>query len=642
MTAYQEIERELRSLGWVPTQGKGDHMKFQNENDKSRGQIVVSMSVNHNNRAYKNMLSDIRKVEPRFTFGRPTPKKADDKKADGVPAIPANCPPYLIPGSSVRYTGPEGRDWKKLDDPGSLMNHEYIVTEFLGDSVKIHLTERDDIEKFAVPVGDVDAWTLVKCSDCGRSLPANVFTNQFGVPYGNGQPVCEDCAKESERIKSKLRKQELADIPDVVNNHMIKEMRDSMTKQFLKNIKKIPEAIMPDEVKQAKSLLNDNVTPFHCWQRSIARILKNISDENKILPNTKEYRKLQSLLRDANYSIRKKNGINIIQVTTNNWDTTLYIWERLVFVDAEFIKLYTERNFIVQLINKSENFNQYISTLQYSQEKINELTAILDEPENLFQRMRKDAECSQLHVAIDECFKVVKEVFGKDDLTLKEIDLECYKEIDPGYENDEFETAPSHNVIIMYIDDIDETNKAIYERLTQRKEEMCQGQPKTVKIFPLIRDFSKEEENKGCFSSVVSKPKEKKEIQKENIVYGNKPGQTLMMVNVVSDKDVIIHAYQPENDEEKDKCVKMLDETFSTILNDDNSAISQALKKTITAYNEKHKKDMNYLDLTNPDSENKATGCITTRELLKELKSRGLSFGKVEITVKQEVDLDSI
>ena len=270
------------------------------------------------------------------------------------------------------------------------------------------------------------------------------------------------------------------------------------------------------------------------------------------------------------------------------------------------------------------------------------MVEILGEPEDLFRRIRKDTDCSNILTATDECFKIAREIFEKNEITAEDLSLECYKEIDPGYEDDEFETAPSHNVIIMYINDTDEENKTKYELLTQRKEEICQGQPKTVKVFPMTRAFTQEEEDKGYFSSVIAKKGNDKESKKADIIFGIKPDQTLLMIKAKPEEGISINTYEPENDEEKDKCVKMLKKAFCSMLDNNNWIASLALMNTIQKYNEKPNSNMNYLDLSNPESENEKTKDITTRELLKELQSRGLSFGKVEITVKQEVDLDSI
>ena len=49
-----------------------------------------------------------------------------------------------------------------------------------------------------------------------------------------------------------------------------------------------------------------------------------------------------------------------------------------------------------------------------------------------------------------------------------------------------------------------------------------------------------------------------------------------------------------------------------------------------------------YLDLANPNAENKAAGALTTRELLRELKARGVSFESLQITIKSDINIDEI
>ena len=49
-----------------------------------------------------------------------------------------------------------------------------------------------------------------------------------------------------------------------------------------------------------------------------------------------------------------------------------------------------------------------------------------------------------------------------------------------------------------------------------------------------------------------------------------------------------------------------------------------------------------YLDKTNPASPNPDGGKLTTRQLLKELRLRGVNFDNLTITVRQEINLDEI
>lgn len=50
----------------------------------------------------------------------------------------------------------------------------------------------------------------------------------------------------------------------------------------------------------------------------------------------------------------------------------------------------------------------------------------------------------------------------------------------------------------------------------------------------------------------------------------------------------------------------------------------------------------NILDLTNPGSEIKGAGELTTRELIRELKERGVTFTDLEITVRATITMNEI
>lgn len=132
-------------------------------------------------------------------------------------------------------------------------------------------------------------------------------------------------------------------------------------------------------------------------------------------------------------------------------------------------------------------------------------------------------------------------------------------------------------------------------------------------------------------------------------------GNFLFKILNSKDKE-LFDVVTPDLDTEKKKedFVERVSDTIFTLLTlTKEKPLSQGLKNAIKRYNEENKKneeikkestmiDINYLDQKNPGSANETAGGLTTRELLKELKSRGVSFDNLEITIRKTIDINDI
>lgn len=104
-------------------------------------------------------------------------------------------------------------------------------------------------------------------------------------------------------------------------------------------------------------------------------------------------------------------------------------------------------------------------------------------------------------------------------------------------------------------------------------------------------------------------------------------------------------------EKEKENFVKKVRDTIYTLLTlTKETPLTLGLKDAIKRYNKENEEikkentmnENNFLDQKNPGSANPAAGELTTRELLRELKSRGVSFDNLEITIRKSIDFNDI
>lgn len=154
MTDYVKIKDELERLGWRGEQANGDHIKFRLEGNPRY--IVLSMQVNSSARAFSNMVAQIRRVEPRFSLGRPAgwvpPEtitavaEQECEAAEESVAAAAQIGEY---DKSYR----KSKSWIKvgaevtLDGKEGASNKVYGIVRRVGDELRIFT---DDVHCFAI------------------------------------------------------------------------------------------------------------------------------------------------------------------------------------------------------------------------------------------------------------------------------------------------------------------------------------------------------------------------------------------------------------------------------------------------------------------------------------------------------------
>lgn len=215
MTDYQRIENELLRLGYTKEYGKGDHIKFFKD-----GLIKpISVSLNIGGRSYTNVISQIRRVEPNFSLDKQTPsKKPEETERLNAIKRPDCVPEWQVPGAYVRWTKPEGQDWKMLSNPNSVMNKRYEITDYKSTkgSALVQITESGTNDTFFVHPQDIDDWEIVSCEECGKMMPANIFAKDR-----EGHMLCEDCMEK--KIHKQVMEATVEDLdPDSEKASLIK------------------------------------------------------------------------------------------------------------------------------------------------------------------------------------------------------------------------------------------------------------------------------------------------------------------------------------------------------------------------------------------------------------------------------------
>lgn len=137
------------------------------------------------------------------------------------------------------------------------------------------------------------------------------------------------------------------------------------------------------------------------------------------------------------------------------------------------------------------------------------------------------------------------------------------------------------------------------------------------------------------------------------VAYGLEEGRTMFSITSRGDKGFSVNAPEFADDKERDAFVDAVEGTLFTLLHGDHSdaPLPTALRRLVddeirmahdTNNTTDNDMETDILNLNNPGAENEALRDVTTRELLRELKARGVEFPAVQITVKKNIDMAEI
>lgn len=688
MTEYQKIENELLSLGWEKEQRSGDHIRFTKEGTDQF--ITVSMSISDKGRALKNTYADIRKAEPRFSLGRQRHMlPADDEEdaaedAAGTQPLPEGLAAWLAPGKRVRWTAPEGRDWTKLDDPGSLTGQQYTVAGYKPtDSGTMVLIRGGDAEEpFPVKPDELDMWNAQPCSACGKRFPKNLLTTDAAGKY-----LCPDCAialvsqaEEKDRLQIHAPKKKSDPVSELLENdpalseisRCMKELEDiekategnvaeiaakkselialmkeqylslpSRTKKLMR--KRFPEITgqfeEPEERKPAASL-------YEAWKECLTTLYEF---HYSMLPGSarKQQRKYKAALFASTYTVTRLSGggkggsANLITVQTKHWDTVLTLWRGSQSVIRQLRPHLPDAPTFLLAACPPAKFRQYAVDYDSDDRRadLETLKALLPEQEHRFLgRVTRNlplAPSQDIVKPLKEALEAVGCDFTKD------TGYNVYYDVPDPDNADGYETAPS---VIRADVIIGSPEAGTFEKACEAIRGADTGpDPVIVTVKDIIGDRDE----------TIDKTEGKLHTETEG-----EPGGRRILLHLERDAEGTTWI---EHDNDTMEVIEALSDALLT--GKFTSLLAKAYKRTVIYGHsvtipgllpgeDKHKNekendnDMNeqndILELTNPGSEFTSLRDITTRTLLKELILRGVEFNGLTVTVKKTIDPNSI
>ena len=411
MSEFEQIHDELVSLGWTPEQGRGDHVKFNKPGN--RQPITVSRSISSAGRSYKNTLSNIRRQEPAFSLGKTSKsmeKLAAKAQAEDVRSLSQLSPaereavmPFLFieVGGAVRYSEPENFDYSKLSEEGSVMNIMYIVREivdgkgpqgFVVAGDRIRVSEANGSHEVEAAVDGFDAWELKECPECGRSFPVNRFR-----PVEN--PVqamwCDEClASARKRVSDAMRavcgdvdvrqpvdnaaefgalsaelETELKKYAGVPLMYLPKDLRDRVAEEVGSIGKKMGfnAAQQKRFDKKLRSLGVNNIsskTPYECWMAFLRGVKYMVENSGKKAETPKKQRdEMTKGIFNSSYTLDALGDVTVVNIIAGSASVAVAMMASSQHFYNAFDDIYPEKNYCMRVRHPKSGLDQYVSCI---------------------------------------------------------------------------------------------------------------------------------------------------------------------------------------------------------------------------------------------------------------------------------------
>ena len=700
MSEFEQIHDELVSLGWIPEQGKGDHVKFNKPGN--RQPITISRSLNSAGRSYKNTISNIRRQEPAFSLGKSSKsmeKLAAKARAEDVRSLSQLSPsereavmPFLFieVGGAVRYSKPENFDYSKLSEEGSVMNIMYIVREivdgkgpqgFVVAGDRIRVSESNGSHEFDAAVDGFDAWELKECPECGRSFPVNRFQ-----PVKNPlQPVwCDDCLASARKRVLDAMKDVLGDIDarqPIDNADEFSELSAGL-KAELKKYGDVPMMFLPrelrDRVIEEMSSVGERLnltaaqqkrfdktmrsfgistaaskTPYECWMTFLRGVKFHVesAEKEKGTPRNRRDALAKGIL-NSSYSLDTLGGMTVVNIVAGSGDAAAALMSSSQNFYSAFDDIYPEKNYCMRVRYPKGGLDQYVSCVGVHRG----IGAVLEKE---LDAAEYGDRCEVVRILSRLCSYEEMEQKGNVILDgLADKGLLCaderghvnvrgmlcrrlYKEAPDGQEHvylDIFAMVPR---LVFTFDDVEApglveklADDGLREKLLDAaKVEL--GDEVEVAIVPLSRCG---DDNYGDDSLLEPRKTYKHMCTKD--VHLRLPFE--------------LWTELARRCESSDNDGYSLDDCALDILKDVLSGrVPEAVPASVPSTDNESSTTLNTdcpmpefssLDAKNPTSTVEAFKGVTTRELLRELKSRGVQFEglSVPVVVRQNVNLDEI
>lgn len=409
MSEFELIHDELVSLGWTPEQGKGDHVKFKKSG--VRQPITVSRSINSAGRSYKNTLSNIRQQEPAFSLGKSSKsmeKLVAKTRAEDVRSLSQLSPaereavmPFLFieVGGAVRYSKPENFDYSKLSEEGSVMNIMYIVREivdgkgsqgFVVAGDRIRVSESNGSHEFEAAADDFDAWDLRECPECGRSFPVNRFRPAVDPLLPSW---CDDCLASARKRAAEAMKDTLGNIdvrqsiddadefsgfsaglraelkkyPGVPVMYLPKGLRDRMNEE-MDSVGEKMNFTAAQQKRFDKAMRSFGIptvaskTPYECWMtflRGVKFLVEN-AEKKKGTPKNRRDALAKGIL-NSSYTLDTLGGMTVVNIVAGSGDAAVAIMSSSQSFYNAFDDIYPEKNYCMRVRYPKGGLDQYVS-----------------------------------------------------------------------------------------------------------------------------------------------------------------------------------------------------------------------------------------------------------------------------------------
>lgn len=655
MTQFEEIKQALIELGWQMEEGRGDHAKFFLPGN--RRPVTISRSIS--GRAYQNKIANIRKIDPRFSLGKQKNKKREDADNDvtAETSEPIAKYDYIQVGKMVRYTMPERKDFSKLAVADSAMNIPYVVEAI--SSGKQVCNENDIItikyedHSINVTPKDLDAWEVRKCTSCGMKFPVNCFHDEPNM--------CDSCAKEARKKAEAMIKASMAQpskeikiqndelVPDIVIPMKMKEEEGQSTSERLasflsqsremdKMVAKIYKKVPKDKAEVLKRSQED-VESFRFLvdnedieKPTLAKIKKamvlyvnlayNHDDSGLMMPHWDKPR--GPIEFDYAYSVRTIGGVNEYIVNVKDKDC-LYIAVTEIGLLYHLVKKLFKENFIIRIVCDAESYDQYTVFPELAEDAIKMLNEKYPEDE-LKGRTEFLERYAALHpTQVDD---LIKETLQKETEDWELSSAMYPTAVTPDNRIDvlAYNSQPQLFVLLTFDENLPDKEKRIdtlknaVNELLKKTADICGGENV---IFGFRTNFFFNAVN--CDKSAVT------EIKYDIASFCEVCDSLLSIANDICTK-VKKHNISAA-------------ELFRTAIDSwENSETGKPEERPAKENPQTNMNMENSLDNTNPSSENKVLAEITTRELLKELRDRGVQFENLTIPVvtRMTVSLDQI
>ena len=696
MTEYQKIENELLSLDWKKEQGSGDHIHFTKEGNPHK--IIVSQNVSAEGRALKNSYAQIRRVEPRFSLGRQTHmiRTADtqDRQGEQPPSdtVPEGIPEWMSPGCPVRFTSPEKRDWPKLLREDAVMGAKYIVRGYrqTDDGTLVYIAPEKasggtDADGFAVFPDDLDMWDVHQCMMCGKTLPDNWLYQDEQNNY-----LCEECFDVLSEKKPEPEPK--ADVRKTPAQKMAES--DPVMKQLLEVLKTM-EAVRPEDIPPAErerileqtekafkmlsakakkalqlefpAIIGALVMPartqkptnYTVWKQTLEELISAYLFRNRSASEDEMRRRFYATRFDVkalkDRKTRRKNVAWIVNISADDPEVALEVYNSADLFVKGFGQILSDLPVGLLITNPSMGIRTY--ALDFTRNDYDRQLEILEQ--NLPDSERAFLARAKANNLLPSLFDVRGEIDRRGIAAgYGEPDFSKFDEI-IGVRTSELERFDAARPCYIITVEDSETDPEKFERL---REQLADNPIKAPLYLKFIHKASGREMvfdyvDHYVFPDGAYAPEPAEET-------GGKQDGGRLLLKIVWPEGADNPTFYGDKDTENWKellaaslCASAEESpTFREVYAHaiakfrDRAAREPVLakkflelvgnKNTLTKNNDTM--EQNFLDNTNPSSANPTAGTLTTRELIRELRSRGVEFENLTITIRKTIDVNEL